>query len=408
MSRSICAAVLVMLLSLVACSEESESPIDPRPPVRDLTQAEMTLSESGNEFGFNLFDAICQEDQNSNVFISPLSVSTAFGMVLNGARGETREALVRTLELAGLTDEEINRNYETLAEFLMTIDPSVTFEIANSVWTRDGFDVKDEFFETLREYYDAEVQKLDFTDPGAPGVINSWVDEKTHGKITSILDRIPDYALMYIINAVYFNALWTEPFAPENTYDGLFRLADGSTVQCRMMSKHQVDVQYFENDALKAVKLPYGYEHYNLIAILPKQGSPTELAATLDDSMWDNLMNSFTEEEIVLGFPKLKFEYEKSLKQILASMGMEIAFTPYANFRGMSDTSGLAITDVKHKAFVRIDEEGTEAAAVTSVEMGITSSPYPIFIADRPFLFAIWESNSNAILFIGKVEEPVF
>ncbi len=407
MSRSICAILTTMLL-LVACSGESESPIDPVPSVRALTQAEMTLSESGNAFGFKLFDAICRDDRNANVFISPLSVSTAFGMVLNGAQGETREALVQTLELAGLTDEEINRNYETLAEFLMTIDPSVTLEIANSVWPRDDFDVKDEFLGRLREYYDAEVQKLDFTDPKAPGVINSWVDEKTHGKITSILNRIPDYAVMYLINAVYFNALWTEPFDPENTHNGLFHLSDGSTIQCQMMSKHKVDVQYFENDALKAVKLPYGYKHYNLIAILPKQDSPTELAATLDDLMWDNLMSSFAEEEITLGFPKLKFEYEKSLNQILASMGMGIAFTPLANFRGMSDTTGLAITDVKHKSFVRIDEEGTEAAAVTSVEMGITSSPHSIFIADHPFLFAIWESNSNSILFIGKVEEPVF
>jgi len=401
-------SVLLVALLAVGCSDDTPEPVNPDDPVRELTQTEQTLAEGGNMFGFKLFNALCVEDPNSNVFISPLSVSTAFGMVLNGAKGETRDEMAATLEIAGLTDDEINRNYETLTELLATIDSDVTFEISNSVWPNKHFEVKQDFLDKLIKHYDAEVQVLDFTDPSSPAVINNWVNDKTHGKIPSIIDKIPPEMVMYLINAIYFNAYWTDKFDPELTIDAPFTLSDSSTVSCRMMIKTPVKAGFFENDAIKAVRLPYGNEHYHLVAILPKQGTPDDLAASLTDEKWYLWMGSFHETDVNLGFPKLEMEYEKKLNEILNAMGMKLAFTDNADLSGMSPEEGLFISEVKHKTYVRIDEEGTEAAAVTSIGVGATGAMNPYFYADRPYLFAIWEANSNSVLFIGKIECPIF
>jgi len=409
MKRLVVISVLLLALILAGCTEKTSDPVDPDPSVRQLTQAEQTLTDGSNTFGYKIFSALCADEPDSNIFISPLSISTALSMAINGARGETHDAMVATLEIIGLTDDEINSNYETLTELLTTIDTVVTFEIANSVWCRDDFNPNQSFLDKLARHYDAGAEKLDFGSPAALETINNWVDEKTHGRIPKIINNIERDIVMYLINAIYFNALWTEDFDPELTMELPFTLSDGSTMNCQMMTKGEIPVEFFENDDVKAVRLPYGNENYHFIAVLPKQVTPDDLAATLTDDVWSKWMDSFTETEINLGIPKLQLSYGNTLDNILKAMGMGIAFTPQADFCNIDSLGGLYISEVVHKSFLKIDEEGTEATAVTSVGFGRIGGPViPNFFASNPFLFAIWKSNSNSILFLGKIEKPVF
>jgi serpin B len=380
---------------------------------RDLTLLEKQLVESDNRFGFKLFKEIVEAEPDANIFISPLSVSMALGMTLNGADGETQTAMEQTLEFASMTTDEINRSYQSLIELLTQLDPRVVFDIANSIWYREGMNFEQEFIDRNTTYFDALVQALDFEDPRSVDTINNWVKENTDGKIPQIIEEITDELVMFLINAIYFNGTWTYEFDKEQTQDDFFTLPDGSQKTCKMMIQTN-EFNYLENDDFQAIDLPYGDGEFRMTILLPKPTRHLDgLIAEFDEGNWNDWQHSFSKDSVTLQLPKFKLEYEIKLNDVLSALGMGIAFDRWqADFTGMYKPGGTYISFVKHKTFLEVDEEGTEAAAATVVAIGIVSAQPPrqmkFMRVDRPFLFVIRENHSGTLLFMGKIVAPVF
>ncbi len=405
--------VLVALLCL-GCSEKSVDPPDPgppEPPFAKATAAERSLLNSSTSFGLNLFREIADDAEAAdNLFVSPLSVSVALGMALNGADGSTLEEMRSTLEMADLSLEEINESYRNLTRLLVQADPRVMLEIANSIWYCEGLHVQDEFIDLNMTFFDALVTQMDFGDIAAAGIINDWVNEKTHGKIPDIVQSpISPGLVMFLINAVYFKATWTAKFEESATQDAVFILPDGSNKTCRMMAQGG-NFSYFENELFQAVDLPYGSELFSMAVFLPRPDIGIDsVASQLNLGNWENWTASFAVREGDLYLPRFRFSYELTLNQALMALGMGIAFAPSeADFTRICP--GLFISEVKHKSFVEVNEEGTEAAAVTSIGFGTTAEPPTKFFmhVDHPFLFVIWERESGTIVFMGRVADPVY
>ncbi|MCX6832238.1 MAG: serpin family protein [candidate division Zixibacteria bacterium] len=403
-------AIILLILScwmlLVQCSDKSTPPPTPT-PVRDLTTAEKELVTSGNKFGLKLFREIVSQEGDKNVFVSPLSVAMALGMTYNGANGATQEAMQNTLELQGMSLEDVNKSYRSVIDLLRGLDSKVTFQIANSIWYRQGFEVEPTFVDLNMTYFDAVVRALDFADPSAVVTINGWVNENTHGKIDKILDEIPDATVMYLIDAIYFKGIWKLQFDPKKTTAEPFHLPDGSVKSCQMMAMPETDIAYFGTREFSAIDLKYGDGDYSMTILLPNQNMNLDsVMAQLTDENWQSWLGQFRLQNWALQIPKFEIEYEKSLKEVLSALGMGVAFSDFADFTGINRRRNLQITAVKHKTYVKVDEEGTEAAAVTSVEIGLTSTGPRIFIVNRPFLLVIHENHSGTILFMGKIVDP--
>ena len=388
---------------------------DPTEPIRELSSSEAALIEADNSFGLKLFKEINAEETDSNVFISPLSISMALGMTYNGSAGSTEEAMRTTLEFGDLSMGEVNESYKSLIELLEGIDSDVEFNIANSIWHRDDRVFEQDFFERCRDYFDARVSGLDFSQSDAvKDTINNWVEENTNGKIKKILNFVHPDAIMYLVNAIYFNGTWTYQFDEEDTKDDIFHIHGGGTKECKMM-EIKSRFKYFEDSLLQAIDIPYGKGNYSMTILLPREGEDIDLLiAELTQEKWDEWMSDFYEDSVNLFLPKIKLEYKTDsiLKDVLIAMGMEIAFdSEEADFTGMYNPGGIWINRVIHKTFLEIDEEGTEAAAATVVEMMESAGPgtgHPTIFVNRPYLLAIREHHSGTILFIGKIAEPVW
>jgi serine protease inhibitor len=402
--------LFIIIIAFVLMLSQCGLPIDPQPGIaEDISVNERQIAASGNTFGFNLFRELNKEEIGENMFISPLSVSYALGMTLNGAAGDTRTAMMNTMALKGLSMDEINASYKRLMAYLVHVDPKVLLEIANSIWYREGLHVELDFIAVNQRYFDALVRALDFYRSDAPDIINGWIREKTHGKIDEVIERIDRNVVMFLINAIYFKGTWLYEFDPEHTKDDIFTKEDGTTIPVKMMEQ-QSEFNYFENDLFQAIDLPYGDEKYSLTVFLPKPGSKTDdLVALMSEENWDRWRAEFSGEKksVNLFLPRFTLEYDASLKAVLIALGMGRAFAPGAHFTNIDKAGGLWIDDVLHNTFVEVNEEGTEAAAVTVVVIiRGTSSGIPIMRVDRPFIFFIREKESDTILFMGKIVEP--
>ena len=382
-----------------------------KPDQAVLDAFDMTLVEKTNDFGFNLYKNLARE--NENIMISPVSVSLAMAMVYNGANGATREDMARALNVQGLELDRLNKNNLALLYYLTSADPELTLNIANSIWMVEDFKFSEAFVATVKNDYQAEAKKLDFADPKSADVINKWVNDKTRGTIDQIVTPpIDSQTIMFLINAVYFKGSWTSPFETELTSEQAFNLVDGQTVTVPTMYQSG-SFDYLKSSGFQALRLPYGEdEQMAMVLFLPDQNtSLSEFQNQLNQDNWSNWQAHFEAKAGTLMLPKFTMEYEKSLNQVLAELGMGIAFEP-----GKADFSGLAaaaaddiyISNVKHKTFIEVDETGTEAAAVTSVEVGTTSMPAYDFELnfDRPFFYAIEDSETGAIVFMGAVLDP--
>jgi serpin B len=399
--------ITAVIISITGCSNRNGTVGDPGDIV--LSQKSLQLVKSDNSFSFNLLSKI-PEDQKRNVMISPLSISLALSMTLNGASGTTQTAIQNTLGFEGLTQDEVNQVYLDLITALKNADPKVVLNIANSIWIRKNFPVLESFTDVNRKYFDASVTNLDF-DQLALNTINSWVNTKTNGKIPSILDSISPEEIMFLINAIYFNGKWQYKFDPSQTSNSDFKIAGGQNVSVPMM-KMKEKFAYSVQSGYKALKMPYGRGKFQMVVLLPDEGiTPATISGQLDRSKWEALFSSLNNPvEINVWLPKFQYSWDIELKDLLSQMGMAVAFSETeANFSKINPDYQLFITKVKHKTFIKVDEEGTEAAAVTSVGIGVTSMPAnPLeFIANRPFLYVITEEDTGAILFIGKVENPL-
>jgi serpin B len=334
-------------------------------------------------------------------------------MTLNGAAGETEDAMKTTLGFGGMEMGEINGCYRSVIDLLTELDPDVIFEIANSIWYRPRLDPLQEFLDACAAYFDSEIRPLDFSRPDAPDTINAWVSEKTHEKIEEIIyGPIDPLTVMYLINAIYFLGNWTYEFDPDLTLDDWFMPKEGERVACRMMqqpgSEEVSEYSYFETEEFQAIDLPYADGWFSMAVILPKEGVGIDrIVEDCSQQAWSEWMESFQLREGRLQMPRFEIEYEESLNAALKTMGMGIAFGDAADFSRITGGRDLYISSVRHKTYVKVDEAGTEAAAVTIVEMRETSVPDVFEMRiDRPFLFAIREHHSGTVLFIGKMINP--
>ena len=398
-------AVSILLLSF-GC--KLNNPVDS--PDIEVTEKSARLIDANNQFGFDLYKKIyAWEDEADNIMVSPLSVALALAMTYNGAETSTKEAMEKALRLDGLTKEEINLSYQTLVKGLKSVDPKVLLEIANAIYYRKGFDVETNFVTANRTYYNAEVSALDFGSPSALDVINGWVYDKTQGLIPTIIQEITPSHVMFLLNAIYFKGTWTKEFNPKSTVKQPFTIEPGKSVEVDFM--HRLDtLDYARNELFSAIRLPYGKENYNMFVFLPEPEKKLEdIIVQLDKQSWNNWMKLFTKTPTVdIMLPKFKFPYEIKLNEVLSDMGMGIAFDSRADFRGINKDGGLNIDYVKHKSFIEVNEEGTEAAAVTIVAIERTSvgPSKTYFHVNRPFLFAITEKTTGAVMFMGTVKNP--
>lgn len=395
--------IIASLLIIVACAKVPDEPL----PI-DLDVKSKKLVAADNEFGIDLFKAL-NEKEKGNFNISPLSISLALAMTYNGSEGDTKQAMEEAMRLSGLTTEEINLSYQTLVKALLETDSKVTLEFAQSIWYRLGYDVEDAFKDVNRNYYDAEVNELDFGRSDAKDIINGWIEEKTHDKIKDMIAEVKPNHVMFLINAIYFNGEWQTMFDKKNTFESDFYTAEG-TVQVQMMQKED-SIMMTSNDVFSAIELPYGRGNFNMLILLPAEDK------TCDDIvneinpdnwiLWQQSMVPTTEVDIWL--PKFKSEYTVKLNNALSAMGMEVAFTPAADFSGINGRGELWIDYVQHNTFIDVSEKGTEAAAATVVAMIERAMPMtPQFHANRPFIYAITEKETGAILFIGKMAKPEY
>ena len=307
-----------------------------------------------------------------------------------------------------MTIQDVNEAYRDLIALLLDLDPRVEFALANSIWYRNTMTFEQAFLDINRDYFNAEVTGLDFADPAAAGTINNWVNENTNGKIPEIVeDPINPDLVMFLINAIYFKGDWTSQFDKSLTRDAPFTLADGSQKQVEtMFHESSAAVRVYSDDLLRAIDLPYGGDAFSMTILLPREGVPLDDAITaLDGPRWQAVTEGLAEAARIVGLPKFTLEYEIELKDVLSALGMEVAFGAGANFSKIRPRNDLYISEVKHKTFVDVNEEGTEAAAATSVGFGIISVPGP-FLVDRPFVFVIRERFSGAIIFAGKILDP--
>jgi serpin B len=286
------------------------------------------------------------------------------------------------------------------------VDPDVKLALANAVFYRQDFPFKAPYLEAMNKSFDAEISGLDFSVPSALETINGWASDNTNGKIPKVLNEINPMAVMFLMNALYFKGTWTYQFKPENTGDGTFYLEDGSGITVDMMSE-KIGVKSYYNTNYQAIELPYGSKNFAMIIILPDISLGQYLEEFGPDD-WEAITSTIDSavvlEEKDIFLPKFKFEYEKKLNEQLKALGMTDAFIEnIADLSGISD-SQLYVDFVKQNTFIELNEEGTEAATVTTI--GINYTSVNEFIVNKPFIFAIRERTTNTLLFIGKVEKP--
>ncbi len=370
--------------------------------------ATMRLAHAYNLFGFDLYAKVLIEHALENVFISPASVAIALAMTLGGANGTTEEAMASVMKLVGMEASEINGENKALIDHLDAAYHDIEVSIANSLWLRPAFPFHRDFVERSRTFFSADV----FNELDAEK-INEWVSEKTSEKIRNIVEEIRPDDIAYLVNAIYFKGIWTREFDPEKTTDEDFHLIDGSTITVPMM-KQSGEYRYLEDEDMQAISLPYGEGAVVMYVFLPRPG--VELSAfhsKLNGETWEAVIKGFTPREGKIALPRFRCEFTTGLVNALAALGMGIAFSEgKADFSRMCDLSrgNVAIGSVVHKAFVEVNEEGTEAAAATAVGMRLTSvqkTPEPfVMTVDRPFYFAIRDEQSKAVLFMGSIYDP--
>jgi serine protease inhibitor len=407
---------LIAVVVLAAACSDPNAPSGSTPRItalpRALSTGERAVIGGSNAFGFGLLKELDSTRADSNIFMSPLSASMALGMTMNGAAGQTFDEMRSALAFGATPAAEINASYRSLIDMLRGLDKTVDFRIANSIWYRTGFPFEQSFLDESRQYFDARVAGLDFSAPSAVPTINDWVNQSTNGKIDKIVDApIPPEVVMYLINAIYFKGSWTAQFDKKLTRPDQFTTIAGTTAPIPMMRRTDT-VRVAEMADFQVVDLPYGGDAFAMTILLPKPGkSIGTLVASMTAQAWESAIAGVAGRKVELQMPKFTLRWEALLNDQLQALGMRQAFDKTsADFTQMARlTTGdrLYVSKVKQKTFVDVNEEGTEAAAVTSVEIGVTCACGPQVIRiDRPFVFAIRERLSGTILFLGKIVRP--
>ena len=372
------------------------------------------IVNANTRFGIKLFNDLIGLDPGKNVFISPSSISTALTMVYIGSAGVTRNEMAATLTLQEISLTRINTANSSLKRLLEEPGADVRLSIANSIWMPVEVVINPKYKQMVKQYYQAEVTNLDFNDSASPSVINNWVKENTEGKISKIVDSINSSCLLILINAIYFKGNWAMAFDKSLTTDRPFSLINGRRKQCPMMSQSG-SYRYLRGRDFQAVSLPYGKGKVSMYVFLPDQETTLEaFFNNLTYENWQRWMGMFSEMEGDIILPRFKIDYEITLNETLQNLGMPTAFNPNrADFKRIFKfPQPVYISKVKHKTFVEVNEEGTEAAAVTfaGMELGAIEAPPPperfSMVVDRPFFCAIRDNKTGTVLFMGAIVEP--
>jgi len=376
-----------------------------------LTSAQRKILEADNQFAFKLFDEVSKIN-GDNTFFSPFSLQIALGMLYNGVTGNTRSEMVKALGIAEFSETEINEYYQVIIRELLTVDPTTELNIANSIWLRHTFQVKNTFTEIGKKYFDAEIQAIDFNNPLTANRINQWCADKTKNRITQIVSNpIPDDMWMMLINALYFKSKWEKgrEFKKEKTILDDFTKENQQKIKVNLMEQ-TASLPYYEDDYLQCVEITYGNKAFSLIAFLPAENRTiNQLIKHLTTIKWKMITDRLREEKVWLKLPRFKFECSFLLNQPVINTGMKRVFNVSKDFAPITDDI-LNVSNIVQKTFVEVNEEGTEAAAVSAIRIvgyGVRKADDPVrFFADRPFLFLIREKSTGVILFIGRVDEP--
>jgi serpin B len=398
----------------VAIASEKQRVSSPSVPDADLN----VLIEGNSAFAFDLYRFLVEQEGSKNVFYSPYSISLALAMTYAGARGGTEEQMAEALHFT-LPQEDLHAAFNALDQELAQRgegaegkdEKGFRLNIANAIWGQKDYQFLDVFLDVLAQNYGAGLRVLDFA--GAPEesrvTINDWVSEETEGKIENLIPQgsIDSLTRLVLTNAIYFNAAWANPFEEKATRDGPFTLLDESEVSVPMMRQAE-SFGYARGEDYQAVELPYDGREMSMVILLPKEGEFEAFEDSLDAGQVQAIVEQLDQRRVALTMPRFEFDARFSLNQALAALGMPQAFSDAADFSGMTGKKDLFISEVLHKAFVSVDEEGTEAAAATAVVMELSAMPEePVEVTvDRPFLFLIRDIRTGAILFVGRVVDP--
>ena len=388
----------------LACSDDNVTPDVEVNPV----QIPANVSNGTTSFAFNLLHNLQQtQPAEDNLFVSPLSLHIALGMLLNGTEKETAAEILKTLQMEGISMADLNSAYNTLINDLPVADSRVSLGLANSVWYRSGFQVENEFQSVMKNSFNSEITGLPF-DNAAKDKINQWASDKTNGKIKKVLDKISPDQVMFLLNALYFKGDWKSKFDSKLTVDTPYALEKGGSKTVKMMNVKSA-FMIAADTRFSIVQLPYSSGQFNMTLIIPHEGTTIDqVLSGLTDSKWKELTGQLSEKTVTVGLPRFQLDYSIKLNETLKKMGIQRAFTDAADLGKISKSSGLFVDFVKQDTYLGIDEQGTEAAAVTTIGIGLTSAgpQEPRFICDRPFGLIISENTSNTILFLGRIKNP--
>lgn len=401
---------MLLCLPFLSCNDGvEEQAISPTMQPIELNATEKEMAAQQGDFASTLSFGLYRQlgGKTDNWLVSPFSLQCALGMLSNGASGETHNEILHTLGLSQYSQEEVNAYFKKLIEGLHTVNSAITVKTANSVWGNAGVPLKEDFLKMNIENYSAMVSQLDFSDPSAVDQINAWCNQTTEGLIPSILDEVNPTATVYLLNSLYFKARWESEFAPEKTQEGDFSALSGKMVKADFMQTQRM-AAYVENEWFTSTSLSYQNGSYVMRLILPQpEISIDQVLQALSDSD-ENLWKNTILADINLKMPRFTLENKMDLIPALQALGMKTAFTNEADFSSMSDIATY-ISLVQQATRLKVDEEGSEGAAVTVIE-GDLMSPLPEekvdFFLDRPFLFQILEPATGTVLFMGQVGSP--
>ncbi len=422
MKKVISVLMVLVILGLVACTQPVSGEVlksdKPRVTSPQTSHADLAALTDGNsDFAFELYKVL--RDTGGNLFYSPYSISLALAMTYAGARGETEEQMTDTLRFS-LAQDNLHPAFNSLDIELASRgegaegkdEEGFRLNIVNAIWGQKDYEFLSEFLDILAENYGAGLRILDFIKAPEESriTINNWVSDQTEGRIEDLIPQgaIDALTKLVLTNAIYFNAAWQFPFEEDATADGTFHLLDGEEITVPMMRQTE-SFGYAEEDNYRAVELPYDGQELSMVILLPKAGQFEAFEDSMDYQAVKGILTELTNQQVSLTMPEFEYESEFSLKSALTEMGMPVAFSADADFSGMTGNQDLFIDEVIHKAFVSVDEAGTEAAAATAVIMRLTAVPgTPIeFTVDRPFIFLIRDIETGSILFIGRVMNPL-
>jgi serine protease inhibitor len=401
--RNIVFIAVILFAITISCTKNNDS--TPLNPVQvNLTLKQANIVASADTFAFEMFRRINNSKGSDNVIFSPLSISYALSMTANGASGNTRDSILKALGITDLNIDDLNKSYKDLTSALLGVDSRVKIEIANSIWENKDFLAKQAFTDVIASYYNAKSGVVDFGDPATVDLINNWISGHTNDLIKNMIDKLTEDDIMLLINAIYFKGKWKAQFDTKNTTSRSFTLPGASSVDVPTMYNENTYKAY-KGEKEGIIELPYGQGNYVMDIILPAGNEPYYLTS----SGFNSLLSQIQERKVQLYLPKFKFGYKIELKDILKGMGMGIAFSDFADFSNIADNLQMHISRVLHQAFIATDEEGTEAAAATVVEIiATTAGPTDtlVFDIDHQFIYVIREVTTNSILFMGKVTDP--